>query len=160
MNWNDSHMLTCFLERCDQLGTELLETLYAYGSETDWRESVALGTSAYLRWWQERPAFAHAYLVELPAAGPRAVDQRDTRLQDFAAMWESLAARARVHDRELEPLNPLAADLLGRGITEMIATEVRRGRIDRLHELDEDLAGLVCGVLGGGWVTDAAPRRD
>ncbi|MEA2124552.1 MAG: hypothetical protein QOI80_1334 [Solirubrobacteraceae bacterium] len=138
----------CFLALCDELGEELLAEMYAFADEPDWRESVAQGTHAYLRWWQRRPAFARAYLVELPSAGPRALIQRDAQLRSYEAMFAALAARARAGYPGLPPLNPLATRLLVHGVTELVATEVREGRAEQLEALHDDLVALVCGVLG------------
>jgi AcrR family transcriptional regulator len=138
----------CFLALCDQLAGELLREMYALADEPDWRRSVDLGTHAYLSWWQNRPAFARAYLVEVPSAGPRALTQRTAQLHAFAELFAALAARARSEDAALAPLNPLATRLLVHGITELVATEVREGRTQTLEELHDDIVALVCGVLG------------
>ena len=61
----------CFIAVCDELAEGMLDELSALQGD-DWVEALRQGTSRYLRWWQERPAFARTYFVELPAAGPRA----------------------------------------------------------------------------------------
>lgn len=108
---------------------------------------MAGGTEVYLRWWRERPVFARAYLVELPGAGERALAQRDAGLGAFAQMFEAVAAHARTAEPELAPLNPLAAQLLVRGITDIVAAEVRAGRLDEIEALRDDLIGLVLACI-------------
>jgi AcrR family transcriptional regulator len=120
----------CFLALCDQLGDELLSELYAHADRFE------DGVHVYLRWWQDRPAFARAYLVELPSAGPRALMQRDRQLRAFEAMFTALGART-----------PLAARLLAHGITELVATEVREGRLDTLDGLHGELVALIRKVI-------------
>jgi hypothetical protein len=113
--------------------------MYALADEPDWIEAVRRGMTIYLRWWQDRPAVARAYLVELPAAGGRAVAQRDRHLAGFRDMFTALAARARVEDPQLPALAPLAPRLLVLGINELIAAEVRAGRTGQLDRLHADL---------------------
>lgn len=123
--------LDCFLALCDHLAAELLETLYALGTEPSWEAALDRGMTVYLRWWDDRPAFARAYLVELPSAGARAVAQRDARMRDFEAMFAALAPA---------PVAPLALSVLARGITDVIGLAVREGR--RLEPLHAELAAL------------------
>jgi len=78
----------------------------------------------------------------------RAQEQRDRTYDDFSGMFEALAARARDEQPELPPLRPLATRILVGGITELVATEVRAGRLDRLQELEHDLFAWVVVTLG------------
>lgn len=137
----------CFLAVCDELATELLDALFAMADEGDWLQAVQRGMEVYLRWWQDRPAFSRAYLVEVPAAGARAVEQRDRQLVRFRAMFDALAARARAEDPALPPVPPLASRLLVVGITELIGEEVRAGRVGELDALAAELVPLVVALL-------------
>jgi AcrR family transcriptional regulator len=128
--------LDCFLALCDQLAAELLESLYALGGAPD---ALERGMGVYLRWWADRPAFARSYLVELPTAGARAVEQRDARLRDFEALLAALAPGGP---------DPLAITVLARGITEVVGLEVREGRIAALPALQDRLVALARAVLG------------
>src|SRR5690242_15400907 len=53
----------CFIALCEQVGTELHAELAAFADEPDWLTALRRGLEAYLRWWQQRPAFTRAYLV-------------------------------------------------------------------------------------------------
>ncbi len=139
--------LECFLALCDELATGLLDELYAFGAEPDWEQALAKGMVAYLRFWQERPEFSRAYLVELPSAGPRAWAQRDNQFKRFELIFDELAARARKADPGLPPVHPLASRLLVLGITELVALEVREGRIHRLEALSDQLLALASNTL-------------
>lgn len=145
----------CFLDACDEAATDMLESLYAAASERSWLEALRKGAGVYLLWWQERPGFAAAYLNELPAAGRRALEQRDRQYLRFQAMFEGLAARARKEQPGLRPLQPLAARLLVTAITEIVAQEVRAGRGERLTELEDDLVFHIVKTL----VDDATAHR-
>lgn len=48
----------------------------------------------YLESWQRQPEFAMAYLVDLPTAGRRALEQRDRTHARFVTLFQALAARA------------------------------------------------------------------
>lgn len=138
----------CFLALCDELANEVLDDLIALGNEDGWRAALERGMEIYLRFWQDRPLFARAYLVELPSAGERAVAQRDRQSERFRALFGAMAAWARHEDPALEPLNPLATRLLVGGITELIAEEVRAGRVGELVERRAELIDLVARVIG------------
>jgi AcrR family transcriptional regulator len=139
--------LDCFLTVCDELAAEILGELYAVAAEPDWRVALDKGMTRYLRWWQDRPAFSRAYLVELPSAGPRAWAQRDRRFKDFEVMFDALAARARAQDPSPAARSPLTTRLLVLAITELIAFEVREGRTHRLANLHGDLVAYCAGQL-------------
>jgi AcrR family transcriptional regulator len=130
--------LACFLALCDRLADELLSSLYALGLEPSWEAALDRGMDVYLRSWQDRPAFARAYLVELPSAGPRALAQRDARLRDFEALLTALAPGTP---------DPLAVSVLARGITEVIGLEVREGRVATLADVQPRLVALARAVL-------------
>jgi hypothetical protein len=109
---------------------------------------VRKGTRAYLRWWQAHPRYAIAYLVELPAAGRRALEQRDRTYARFEEMFAALAARARVEQPKLPALPALAVRVLVTSITEIVGQEVRAGRVAALHELEDELVFLIVKMLG------------
>lgn len=98
----------CFLAACEESWQKLLEALYAQATEPTWIEAQIKGMRVYLRWWQDQPWMAYGYLVELPAAGRRAQEQRDRTYRAFAEMFDALAVRARHEQPELPPLRPLA----------------------------------------------------
>jgi AcrR family transcriptional regulator len=137
----------CFMAVCDELTAELLDAMYALADAPDWIEAVRRGMTLYLRWWQDRPAVARAYLVELPAAGAGAAQQRDRHLAGFRDLFATLAARARVEDPGLPSLAPLAPRLLVLGINELVAEEVRAGRTSELDELHDDLVRHTVALL-------------
>src|SRR6266480_2822674 len=93
--------LDCFLALCDELSAGFLDELYAFGSEPNWERALEEGMGAYLRFWQQRPEFSRAYLVELPSAGPRAWAQRDNQFKRYEPIFDQLAERARKADPSL-----------------------------------------------------------
>ncbi|MFI6323000.1 TetR/AcrR family transcriptional regulator [Nonomuraea sp. NPDC050556] len=126
----------CFLAVCERDLPEMVASIYTAtaGTDASWSDALSLGLTAYLRWWQERPAYAQAYFVELPRAGARALEQRDEAYRPFLHMIGALAVRARA-----EPLPPAVPRLIVYGITEFIAAEVREGRVGDLLASADDL---------------------
>jgi AcrR family transcriptional regulator len=141
--------LDCFLALCDELAGAVIDELYGFAAEPDWETSLDKGMSAYLEFWQDRPEFSRAYLVELPTAGPRAFAQRDRQFKRFELIFDALAARARAADPSLTPLDPLASRFLVLGITEVVALEVREGRVHRLTTLHDPLIALASPIIVG-----------
>jgi AcrR family transcriptional regulator len=139
----------CFLTLCDEFASEMLAHLARPTAQT-WRETLRAGILDYLRWWQERPAFSRAYLVELPHAGSRAVEQRDRQYARFRELFAGLGAWVRAEDPTLAPLNPLATRAIVLAVTEILAEEVRAGRSDGLTNLAGDIAHLIQGLLTNG----------
>ena len=138
----------CYIAAADETGAEMLAALIS-GAELQesWLDALRSGTHSYLRWWVDHPEYAAAYLIDLPTAGRRALEQRDRVYADFAAMFAGLAARARAEQPLLPPLPPLAPRLLVMAITELIAQEVREGRGEALMELEDELVRFIVKTL-------------
>src|SRR4051794_17328320 len=137
----------CFVALCDELAGELFDELSGLREHRTWDDALRHGMAIYLRFWQGRPDFARTYFVELPSAGPRALEQRDRQYARFRSLAEGLAAWARAERSELPALAPLVPRLLVVGITELVAEEVRAGRTQRLTQLEDELVALVAGLL-------------
>jgi AcrR family transcriptional regulator len=138
----------CFLALCDELATEMLAEL-TDPAAADWRQALRLGTARYLRWWQARPAFSRTYFVELPSAGARAIEQRERQYAAFRDLFDALAAWARREEPDLPAAQPLATRVVVLAVTELIAEEVRAGRVARLTELTDDVVALIAQLLVG-----------
>jgi AcrR family transcriptional regulator len=138
----------CYIAASDETAAEMLDALISGAQQEDsWLDALRSGTRSYLRWWVDNPRYAAAYLIELPTAGRRALEQRDRAYANFAAMFEGLAARARAEQPLLPPLPPLAPRLLVMSITELIAQEVREGRVGQLMELEDELTRFIVKTL-------------
>jgi AcrR family transcriptional regulator len=137
----------CFIAVCDETGEELLVALLELVAEPDWITATRAGTRRYLRWWQDRPTIASAYLCSLPAVGERALRQRERQYAAFRAMFADLGRRARAEQPELDPLGALIPRVLVLTITELVAEEVRAGRGARLTDLSDEVALLAIRLL-------------
>jgi len=138
----------CYIAAADETGSEMLAALVSGArAEDSWLDALREGTRGYLQWWVDHPRYAAAYLIDLPTAGRRALDQRDRVYADFAEMFDGLGARARAEQPLLPPLPPLAPRMLVMAITELIAQEVRNGRLEQLPELEDMLVRFVVKAL-------------
>jgi AcrR family transcriptional regulator len=137
----------CFLAACDEEATDLLRAVQAFVNEPDWLENMRLAVRAYLRWWVPRDAFARAYFIGLPAAGERAIAQRERSYERFAENFAQAGRRARAERPLLPPLPALVPMVLVRAITEVVAAEVRAGRTERLGDLEDDLVFIAVKLL-------------
>jgi AcrR family transcriptional regulator len=137
----------CFLTVCDRTAEELLGSLQRFVAEPDWLVALRRGLDAYLRFWSDRPNFSDAYLIELPMAGPEAIEQRERHYASFEAMFAALGARARAEQPGLPDLAPRTPRLIVLATTELIAGEVRAGRLERLTELEGELLEFIVRLL-------------
>ena len=141
--------LDCFLALCDEEAVGLFDAVSATASEPTWRGAVGRGVEAYLRWWQERPAFSRAYFTEMPAAGPAAVAQRERQSDPYRQLFAAVGARARIEEPDLPPLPLLAPRMIVAGVTELVAEEVRAGRAGSLSELRDQVGELIVALIAG-----------
>ena len=87
--------LDCFLVLCEEHSRGLIdEVLDAAGDFGDrsWEEVITGGMNAYLLWWRDRPEFARAFLVELPAAGTVGLKLRIDLLRPFEDLFAGLGS--------------------------------------------------------------------
>lgn len=150
----------CFIALCEQLGDELFAQITAFAADAaspaDALANFNRGLDVYLRWWQDRPALARAYFVELPAAGHRAVEERARQYERFAAIHRDVATRARAFFPDLPPLRDAEVAAAIVVMTELVAAEVRVGRVGDLDALAPDLRHLVLKLLVGDAVAQLA----
>jgi hypothetical protein len=105
-----------------------------------------------------RPGHAVAYLVELPSVGRRALEQRDRIYEGFARMYAALGKRVRGEQPGLAPLPPLAPLMIVTATTEIVAREVRAGRVQRLGELEDELVYVIVKGLADEQTAEASRR--
>jgi len=139
----------CFIALCEERGERLLSELMPDEEEfqsSDPSERLDRGLQTYLHWWQDKPAMARAYFVELPAAGPRAIAERDRQYERFVSLNRVIAGQARGPEVPGPPEIDVRASVML--TTELIASEIRRGNVGRLTDLRGDLRRLLMKLLG------------
>lgn len=107
----------------------------AYLRQSTVRERLRAGIDAYLRCMASEPESARMCVVEVLAAGPRALARRNAAMRMFAALIED-----NIH--ELLPGCPvasLAAETIVGGIHEVVYARMLTGRVEELPDLVDDL---------------------
>jgi AcrR family transcriptional regulator len=143
----------CFLAAYDAgvdiLLGHLVEEAAAAGG-LDWRERTRRGVRAYLDVLAAEPAFARTFLIEVVAAGPRALDRRAEVHGRFVELLRTQLALARDDHPELpEVPDAVFAAIVG-GVNEVVSGWVREGRGERLPELEPTLTRIQLALLGDG----------
>jgi AcrR family transcriptional regulator len=143
----------CFIALCEVHGDELLAALLAGGGPPASREealgALDRGIDVYLRWWRDRPRIARAYFLELPLAGERAIAERDRQYERFAALHRAIGEGARAVQPGLAPLRDIDVTAAVIVITEIVAREIRAGRLEQLGDLHGELRHLLLKLLVG-----------
>ncbi|HEX8754626.1 MAG TPA: TetR/AcrR family transcriptional regulator [Solirubrobacterales bacterium] len=126
----------CFLATYDiLLGNLLGETAEGYESKpgAPWAERVATGVKALLDHLAAHPDEARFAIVEVLAAGPKALARRDAALRQFTGFIEAGRAETTV---ELPGITALS---LSGGINELLYSEILHGAAARLPSRLPDL---------------------
>ncbi len=107
----------------------------AYLKETTVRERLRAGIAAYMEFMAGEPELARMCIVEVLAAGPRAIARRQDAMRMFAEIIED-----NIH--ELIPgcrRARLASQTIVGGIHEVVLSRILANRIDELPALADDL---------------------
>lgn len=116
-------------------------------SSASWQEQVDAAIDAYVTTLEANPALTWSCLVEIHAAGARALQRRREVHGAFAGMLRELVARTRKKHPELNPITAAMATALVGGINELLLVQVERGPQHRLSELRETASELISAVL-------------
>ena len=122
----------------------------AYLNETTMRGRLRAGLDAYMRFMANEPEFARMCMIEVLAAGPRAIERRNDAMRMFAKIIEQ-------NIRELVPgctVAPLAAETIVGGIYEVVYNRVFAGRTAELPGLVDDLLATILMVTAGRYGSD------
>jgi len=129
----------CFLEAY-RVGVDVVdERVGAAVREVahDWRAQLRAGIRAYLQALDDDPAFTRAYLLEIHAAGPAALEARADALRRFSERYHASFEQARAEDAALSEPPPDALLVLCAGTEQLLAERAREGRLDGLGELED-----------------------
>lgn len=115
-----------------------------------WRERLRVGVQAYLAAFERAPAYAVSFAVELHAAGPRVLEQRDHFIEQHALHLRRLAASAQAEDsRVRRPARLVAIGVVG--AADELATRViratPRGQTPGLARLRAPIVSIYEAVL-------------
>lgn len=105
-------------------------------ADAPWSERVRRAMAAFLFRLAERPAMARFCLVEVLAAGPKAVEIRDAALRRFARLIDSGGSEG----SEVPAITPIA--LVG-GVHQLVYGEILHGATAQLPSRLPDLVYLI-----------------
>jgi AcrR family transcriptional regulator len=133
----------CFLAAYDAIVERLFDEVdRAYrAGERSWPERIAAALHALVHSYAGEPQLARLAMVDVLAAGPRALERRDLTLRRFAIFFEE--ARLRL-PAEMELKELLAQAVVG-GLYETLYGYIVDGQGAKLPELMPDL--LYCAVV-------------
>jgi AcrR family transcriptional regulator len=124
-----------YLSTYDAAAECLLERLAAaWEQPVDGSAQLRLFLQTLLECIAGEPKLARVCIVEVLSVGPGALERREARMREFAALLERGAL---AHNGA--PLPPLAADGLSAAIFDVIYRRLAHGQAEELPELLEDL---------------------
>lgn len=107
-----------------------------------WRPRLEAGIRGYLEGFVSAPAYAVSFMIEVRAAGPRLLDQRDRVLERYAHRIGAVASAAYAEDPRRRELSPMAVIALTGAADELATRQIRAGRIEQLGELLDPIVEL------------------
>jgi AcrR family transcriptional regulator len=119
----------CFLAAYDQAISEMLEIVgSAFGADVDapWTDRIRAGLDAQLRFLADNPATARCVVVEVLAAGPKALARRDAAMRQFTHYIDEGRAESSVQ------MPGLASLAVVGGIHELVYSEILHGAAAQL----------------------------
>jgi AcrR family transcriptional regulator len=148
----------CFLATYDKLVDTLADTVTTAfaGEEAAWPERIRRGLRAVLELLAERPDGARVGLVEVLAAGPRALERYDRAVRRFVPLFE----QGRVESPYGDQLPPNISEAVVGGIAQVLYLRVLAGETTTLPEaLDELFYFALVPYLGHAGATRVTHAR-
>ena len=128
-------------------------------ADADDEEVLRVGLRAFLGFLADEPDFARVFYIDMPAAGPTAVE----RLQDggfrFAELNAKWHRRARTRHPEWPAVPDEAYQALAGATAELVRSWVSAGKTEALPELEDTVVALHLAVLAASpWTVSELPR--
>lgn len=143
----------CFITSYRQHSQELLAIVGAAASAgADWEERARLGLVALLRFLAEQPDITHVAVIEVMAAGPEALAERDKAVASLATLVDLPPGSME------EPPPALLVRTVSGAILQLIYSRLRVGRGGELEELLPTIMYMVL-VASNGRAQAAAKSR-
>jgi AcrR family transcriptional regulator len=133
----------CFLAAYETASEELLERVReAHAIHDDWLARTRAGVRAYLRWLAAEPALARVFLIEVAAAGPRALERREALRDRYAEL-----VRERRGDQPELPFEVFHAVVAA--VDDVVVRHIRERGAEDLPALEPVLVYLQVALLAG-----------
>ncbi len=139
----------CFLAAYDAGVEVVLEAIRdARPREHTWLDLLRSRVRAYLETLAAEPAFARTFMIEVFAAGERALERRARVHERFAELLREQHEQARRAHPELPRVPDLVFAAAVGAVNELAATYVREGRTEALPELEDTVVYLDAALFG------------
>jgi AcrR family transcriptional regulator len=139
----------CFLAAFDS-GVDALLGAIAAAQPVDATRMglVRARVRAYLTTLAARPAFARTFLIEVFAAGPRALERRQRVHARFEEFLKGLHAEARLEFPDLPEVRDVVWVAAVGALNEVVSQHLHEGRIEELPALEDTLVEIQAALLG------------
>lgn len=138
----------CYLALYAAVNDHLLAVIRdAVHGDGSWRARVETAARACFSELAAQPALTRTFLVEIQAAGPRALAARRAMHDRFADHLRVLSAEAAADEPALTPLSPLLATAVAGGISELMLQAVEGERTSQLADLTGVVTQLIVAVM-------------
>jgi AcrR family transcriptional regulator len=141
----------CFLAATRDGGRMMIDQVAAAGRRlppgTSPADALRASIVAFLDFLVAEPAFARAFYIEMPAAGPRAAQRIEDAQHGFARLNRAWHERARRANPGWPAVPYEAHHALACATTELVRAEVRHGRMGAGPALADTLVALHLAVL-------------
>ena len=133
----------CFLAAYEAASEELLERVReAHARDGDWLARTRAGIVAYLRWLAAEPALARVFLIEVAAAGPRALERREGLRDRYAELIRE--RRGAQPQLPIEVFHAVVAV-----VDDVVVRHIRESGAEDLPALEPVLVYLQVALLAG-----------
>jgi AcrR family transcriptional regulator len=132
----------CFLAAYDAITALLMDRMargLAAVAAASWEVQVSALLGEFLRFLAAEPAFARMCIVEVLGSGPKGLARRDAAIEAFFPVVDQIPRAQPGADRWLSELTPM---FVTGGILEVVYAAIRRGEVETLPDLEEDLTRL------------------
>ena len=112
-------------------------------------EIMRAGCRAFLRFLADEPAFARVFYIDMPAAGPLAVERLAAAGERYAEINAKWHRRARTRHPDWPEVPPEAYQALVGASAELVRSRIRDGQTASLPDLEDTFVALHLAVLAG-----------
>ena len=141
----------CFLAATREGGQLMIDQVAAAARQlpagASHEAALRAAIGAFLEFVAREPAFARAFYVDMPAAGPRAVRRIEAAQHNFARLDRAWHERARRDHPDWPAVPDQAYYALAGATAELVRAQVRQGKIHAMPDLEDTLVAFHLAVL-------------
>jgi AcrR family transcriptional regulator len=141
----------CFLEATHHGGQlmfgQVLDAVHAVLDGASDEEVLRVGCRAFLRFLADEPAFARVFYIDMPAAGPQAVERVQAAFVRFAEVNAKWHGRALARHPDWPQVPDEAYQALAGATAELVRCWVTADKTEALPELEDTLVALHLAIM-------------